>query len=157
MREKTAKKRAPRCRTSVMYWGIKGRCEDPRHPGYKSYGAKGIRNFLTQNDIEALFIRDHAYELIHPSIDRINSYCDYTYENCQIISLRENVARMHREKKEERRIIKMLLRHWEWQEARNSRYSVKGVSHNCDIGVMAACGPVMAPVRVQVPNVTPPL
>jgi hypothetical protein len=65
---------------------IMRRCNDKREKYYK----KGIKNYLTVNDLETLWVRDKAYLMASPSIDRIDSTKDYTFRNCQFIELLEN-------------------------------------------------------------------
>jgi hypothetical protein len=57
---------------------------------YKRYG---VRMLLTKKEIEYLWIRDRADLLTRPSIDRINSFGDYTLNNCRFIELSENLHR----------------------------------------------------------------
>ena len=54
------------------------------------YFQKGIKCFLTVNDIETLWFRDQAWLLKSPSIDRIDSKGNYTLENCRFIERKEN-------------------------------------------------------------------
>jgi hypothetical protein len=54
------------------------------------YWKKGIKNFLSMNDIEYLWVRDNAHLLKEPSIDRKNPKGNYTVDNCQYIEFREN-------------------------------------------------------------------
>lgn len=72
---------------------IKARCEHPKQPAYKYYGGKGIKNFLTNKDLEMMWHRDKAYEMKRPSIDRIDSKGDYTIENCRYLEISENARR----------------------------------------------------------------
>ena len=46
------------------------------------YWKKGIKNFLSMNDIEYLWVRDNAHLLKEPSIDRKNPKGNYTVDNC---------------------------------------------------------------------------
>lgn len=65
---------------------IQARCDYQNSKYYK----KGIKNFLSLQDIEFLWKRDRAYLLEWPSIDRINGLEDYTLDNCRFIEFREN-------------------------------------------------------------------
>lgn len=69
---------------------IKQRCENPNDSHYQWYGQKGIKNYLSKNDIKILWFRDSADRMKKPSIDRKDSNKDYTFENCQFIELSEN-------------------------------------------------------------------
>ena len=63
----------------------------------KSYYKYGIKNKLTIKDVKTLWLRDKAHELKQPSIDRIDTYGDYTFENCRFIELLENCRRPKRQ------------------------------------------------------------
>ena len=51
------------------------------------YKDKGIKNYLTKEDIEFLWKRDNASMMLNPEIDRKNSDNDYILENCQFIEM----------------------------------------------------------------------
>jgi len=76
--------------------GVKARCNNPNTPYYKYYGAEGIRMYLTKEDIEFLYKRDHADQLKKPSLDRINPIGNYTFYNCRFIEQSENTARSNK-------------------------------------------------------------
>ena len=75
------------------YRAAKERCENPNNVSHQYYGRKGIRMILTQLEVELLYKRDHADELEHPSIDRLNSNGDYHFGNCRFIERSENSRR----------------------------------------------------------------
>lgn len=90
--------------TSKLYWVwdcMKQRCNNPNQRAYKWYGAKGIKvceEWL--NDFTAF--QKWAYNNGYKeglSIDRIDPTKDYSPDNCQWITLSENVAKMNRNKK----------------------------------------------------------
>ena len=70
--------------------GAKMRCINPKHPRYYRYGGRGIKFNLSQDDARALWDRDSAVDMIHPSIDRINNDGDYVLGNCRFIERSEN-------------------------------------------------------------------
>ena len=74
---------------------IKSRCNNIGHHYFK----KGILNYLTKEDIKALWFRDDAFSLKKASIDRIDSDGDYTFGNCRFIELSENKPRAHYNKR----------------------------------------------------------
>lgn len=78
---------------------INARCFDPTARGFERYGGKGIRNFLTLEDLIFLWRRDAADSLNRPSIDRKQSNEDYTLVNCRFIELSENIARSTQERR----------------------------------------------------------
>lgn len=77
----------------MAYTNAKQRCNNPKNPKYKNYGAKGIKFELTIEEIKKLWFRDKAYLLTKPSIDRLDSKKNYTYENCQFIEHRINSSK----------------------------------------------------------------
>ena len=74
----------------------KRRCMDERYWSYKYYGAKGIRCFLSKEQMHFLWKRDKAFEMKKPSIDRIDPKGDYVLSNCRFIEMLENIGRAHR-------------------------------------------------------------
>lgn len=72
---------------------IRHRCDSPKFIGYKYYGGKGVRNFLTLDDLIFLWHRDGADKMKRPSIDRIDSTGHYELSNCRFIPLAVNVAK----------------------------------------------------------------
>lgn len=58
-----------------------------------SYLKKGIRCFLTKEEVKKIWFRDKAYELDRASIDRKDSLDHYTYDNCRFIEYIENLIR----------------------------------------------------------------
>lgn len=74
----------------MAWYGINHRCNNPKRPAYKYYGAKGIKNEITIAELYYLWIRDHAHLMDCPSIDRIYSKQNYTLKNCRFIEMKEN-------------------------------------------------------------------
>lgn len=69
---------------------IKQRCENPNNKKYKNYGLRGIKNYLTEEDVKFLYIRDKAHLMDKPSIDREDNNGHYIFDNCQFIEWSEN-------------------------------------------------------------------
>ena len=78
---------------------IQQRCNYKYNNNYSRYGAKGIRNFLTVQELKYMWFRDKANEMKHPSIDRIDSRNDYTLDNCRYLELKDNLRRPRMNKK----------------------------------------------------------
>lgn len=76
-----------------VYWDIHSRCNNPNKDNYKYYGGRGIKNFITREDLVALWFMDRAYLMIKPSIDRMENDGDYTFSNCQFIELAKNISK----------------------------------------------------------------
>ena len=73
--------------------GIRSRCNNPRSPAYKWYGAKGIKSNITGEQIKFLWSRDNAANMKCPSVDRIDPGKSYELSNCRIIERSENTSR----------------------------------------------------------------
>jgi hypothetical protein len=74
----------------------KNRCDNKRSPSYRYYGKRGIRCLLTKQEVERLWLRDNAWALKRPSIDRIDPDGHYEFSNCRFIEVSENSARARR-------------------------------------------------------------
>jgi hypothetical protein len=72
------------------YYSALDRCTKPHIKSYHRYGGRGIKFNLDKKEIEMLYKRDKAHLLKEPSIDRIDSDGDYTYDNCRFIEKSEN-------------------------------------------------------------------
>lgn len=75
------------------YHNIIYRCTNPNCREWHRYGGRGIKCLITKTELEALWLRDRAWLLKNPSIDRINNDGDYTYANCRFIEMAENSAK----------------------------------------------------------------
>lgn len=80
-------------RLKAILGTIKHRCESPKFIGWRWYGAKGVKNFLTLDDLKAVWKRDNAAAMCKPSIDRINHNGHYELSNVRFLELAENVRR----------------------------------------------------------------
>lgn len=78
------------------YAGICQRTDNPKSPGYKYYGGRGIKNFLTINDLKYLWNRDKSDKMKRPSIDRIDPDGNYTLKNCRYIEFNENSRKRYK-------------------------------------------------------------
>jgi hypothetical protein len=76
---------------SILPWVItlfraRARCNNKND----RYGKRGIKCFLTPEEIKIIWFRDKAHLLKRPSIDRIDNNGNYTFDNCRFIELSEN-------------------------------------------------------------------
>ena len=74
----------------TAFSNIRYRCLNKKDSKYKSYGARGIKPSISRRQLMTLFYECHAWELRHPSVDRINPLLDYTYENCRWVDMEYN-------------------------------------------------------------------
>lgn len=73
---------------------IEARCgKAPSVNNFHRYGGRGIRNFLTLEDLRQLWERDSADTMRQPSIDRKDADGHYTYVNCRFVEFVENRKR----------------------------------------------------------------
>lgn len=118
---------------------VRQRCNYKKKDNYYNYGGKGIKCLLTEKQCEELWIRDEAYKMTNPSIDRIDTTGNYSIYNCRYIELLDNIGRFHREKthcKQGHEFNKENTVYYKWkhlikrkcricEKARNRRYKEK--------------------------------
>lgn len=80
------------------------RCVNPKNPSYQRYGARGVLFKLTRADMAFLWVRDKAWLLERPSIDRINPDGHYEMDNCQWIELSHNSRKASADAKARREV-----------------------------------------------------
>jgi hypothetical protein len=85
--------------TKMIYIHLHDRCTNSKNQAYKYYGGRGIKCFISEEELKELWFRDKAYLMIKPSIDREDNNDNYTYDNCRFIELKENCS------KDKRKII----------------------------------------------------
>jgi hypothetical protein len=71
----------------------------------KYYQQKGIKCLLTEEQIKTLWFRDNADKMFRPSLDRINKFKDYTFNNCRFIELKDNTSRKIIFTEEEQKVL----------------------------------------------------
>ncbi len=59
----------------------------------QNYMDKGIKNYLSLEDIKYLMNRDNYSKLKNPSIDRKDNTGNYKLSNCQFIEMNENAVK----------------------------------------------------------------
>jgi len=67
------------------FYKINQRCNNKKCKDYYRYGGRGIKNYLTKEEIKFLWFRDKAYEMKQATIDRINNDGHYELSNCRFI------------------------------------------------------------------------
>ena len=72
------------------YGNIRGRCEKPKASRYCSYGGRGIKCLVTPVDLKNAFMRDKAWLLKWPSVDRIDPAGHYEPSNIRWIEFEVN-------------------------------------------------------------------
>jgi hypothetical protein len=71
----------------IIYSRIKARCG-------KKDRYKNIERHLTVKELEQLWLRDGAWDMVKPCIHRKNSKDHYTFDNCEFMEYNEH-QRMH--------------------------------------------------------------
>jgi hypothetical protein len=72
---------------------IRYRCTKPGTAKYEYYGGRGIKFQITKKQLMEAFMRDKAYLMLHPSVDRIDTNGHYAPENIRWIEFSENRKR----------------------------------------------------------------
>ncbi len=101
---------------------------EPRITPY--YKEKGIKNFLTEQGIKELWVRDNADAMLLPEIDRKDNNKNYTLENCQFIEMI-----LHR-KKDNSKIILQYDLDGKYIKAWNSIKEASEQLNICDTGII---------------------
>jgi hypothetical protein len=63
---------------------------------YSDYGGRGILCLLTPEDVKEIWVRDEAWNMLKPSLDRIDPEGNYSSENCQFLEFIDNVRKQRR-------------------------------------------------------------
>jgi hypothetical protein len=74
---------------SALY-AIHHRVNNKNNSEYHRYGGRGIKCFLTNDEIKELWFRDKAFEMKIPTIDRINNDGNYELGNCRFLEKSKN-------------------------------------------------------------------
>ena len=104
-----------------FYNSARERCNYPRVPSYKYYGAKGIKFLLTMEQLKELWHRDNAVSLEKPSLDRINPEGNYVFENCRFIEWLENIRRQVRKIRINDELVELIKDSTKRSKARHMR------------------------------------
>lgn len=72
----------------LYYDSAKQRCENKNSPSWPNYGGRGIKLLMTKEDFKTLWFRDKAFEMIKPSVHRINNDGNYEINNCIFMEMR---------------------------------------------------------------------
>ena len=91
--KKRVRDRIKKSRWIKHYEMAQYRCKNPNSPDYLNYGGRGIRLIATKKDFKSVWVRDKAWKLKRPSIDRKDNDGNYSYENIRFIELSENSKR----------------------------------------------------------------
>lgn len=81
-----------RTREYRIWLGIRRRCNDPKHPGYKNYGGRGIRICKEYDDSFEVFFKEVGFcPKPHYTVDRINNGGHYEPGNVHWVSMKRNM------------------------------------------------------------------
>jgi len=75
------------------YFNAKNRCVNRQGQNYKTYGGRGIRFLLSEEEIKILWFRDKAYTMKRHSLDRIDNNGNYEFSNCRFIEMSLNATK----------------------------------------------------------------
>ena len=85
---------------AMSYGAAMQRCTNPNNNRFRRYGGRGIIFVLTKEEIKQLWMRDKAYLMERPSIDRKNNNGHYEFKNCRFIELVKNSRKYWKERRE---------------------------------------------------------
>jgi len=125
-REKGKHGHTPWARTAS---NIRWRCKDLRVNNFEYYGGKGIKCLIKSSDLKISFMRDRAYNMKNPSIDRIDPDGNYTPENTRWIEFSRNRVEKglnHPKRKKQHRIMHRLI----LDKAKSFKWSLGMLRHS---------------------------
>jgi hypothetical protein len=82
---------------SVTFQHIKVRCTNSNHKQFNEY--KNRLGDITAEELKEIWIRDRAYEMDRPEIDRIDNDGVYTKSNLQYIEKTDHIIKTAQERK----------------------------------------------------------
>jgi hypothetical protein len=91
------------------------RCGNKKNKEYHVYGGRGIKCFITAEEIKKLWFRDKAYKMKKPSIDRIDNDGHYKYNNCRFMELKENISKDQKSSVRQYTLQGNFIKEWESQ------------------------------------------
>lgn len=95
-------------RIKKVYKGMKERCENKNHIGFKYYGAKGTKVLITRDDFVKWYLENVTFDMHRPSVDRIKSHLNYEISNIQLLSRSANSSKSAIENNAKERTAKYL-------------------------------------------------
>jgi hypothetical protein len=82
------------------HWkAVRQRCNDKNANNYKYYGGRGIKCYLTTEDIKFLWFRDKAYLMKEAHLSRKNHNKNYILNNCFFSNKNQNVGESNKRNK----------------------------------------------------------
>ena len=97
----------------AYYYNARARCCYKKDHAYHSYGGRGIKLLMNEEDFKTLWFRDKANKMERPSIDRIDVNGNYEVKNCQFIEYYENVIKDKKKPILQFKIHLEFIREWE--------------------------------------------
>lgn len=91
-RRHRADRRADNKFAMILHW-VRSRCECRGHRAFPFYGGAGIECRITVEDVAEVWVRDRAWKLERPELDRVDPTGHYEISNIRFIEKEENLAR----------------------------------------------------------------
>jgi hypothetical protein len=94
-----------------LWNGMKARCSNPNHVGYRNYGARGVKVCERWSDFWA-FVEDMGERPVGTTLDRVDPSGDYTPDNCRWATRKQQSLNTSRNIRLTHNDVTLTVREW---------------------------------------------